>query len=271
MSKYEGSISAIRNLLGNIQSNIRHYESRSDLDSEYRMGTLRDLRAVEAEYLEVIRVLSGPEIPEQKIPHKRDWVNCPTCGEPDMRREWYSENDGPYIHCVNLACPSNVMDDRDLKQKAPSEKEPDWTEFTEKVSVLEQRLSRAEEAIRGSDAVSDEHYDPPRCIHCASDNIAVFDSDNDLCGGCGRYFPAVLSGRNKPDPSRLGLDEVLKVVCPSDFTHWLKEADRMVKKHNTGSVGRLQPLSESAVDIAAEMVVQFSAHCRKELVKAANR
>lgn len=37
---------------------------------------------------------------------KRDWVNCPICGEPDMRRE--EDCDGnALILCVNHACGSN--------------------------------------------------------------------------------------------------------------------------------------------------------------------
>ena len=39
---------------------------------------------------------------------KRDWVTCPMCGEPDMPREWIQDaDDGPYITCLNLRCPSN--------------------------------------------------------------------------------------------------------------------------------------------------------------------
>jgi hypothetical protein len=39
--------------------------------------------------------------------YKTDWVKCPICEEPDMRREWHSKEDGPYIHCTNLNCLSN--------------------------------------------------------------------------------------------------------------------------------------------------------------------
>lgn len=43
-----------------------------------------------------------------KEPFKRDFVNCPICDEPGMRREWIgSESDGPYIFCCNIGCRSN--------------------------------------------------------------------------------------------------------------------------------------------------------------------
>lgn len=38
---------------------------------------------------------------------KRDWVDCPICGEPDMARE--TDNEGHSLnYCVNHACPSNA-------------------------------------------------------------------------------------------------------------------------------------------------------------------
>lgn len=37
----------------------------------------------------------------------RDWVDCPICGEPDMRRETDSEGYA-LIFCVNHSCPSNT-------------------------------------------------------------------------------------------------------------------------------------------------------------------
>lgn len=36
-----------------------------------------------------------------------DWVNCPVCGEPDMRREEHGEECDAFIFCVNHACASN--------------------------------------------------------------------------------------------------------------------------------------------------------------------
>lgn len=42
-----------------------------------------------------------------KEPFKRDFVNCPICNEPGMRREWLHEDSGPIIHCVNIGCRSN--------------------------------------------------------------------------------------------------------------------------------------------------------------------
>jgi hypothetical protein len=42
---------------------------------------------------------SGPAL-------KIDWVNCPICDEPDMRKETFDE-DMALIHCTNHGCPSN--------------------------------------------------------------------------------------------------------------------------------------------------------------------
>lgn len=32
----------------------------------------------------------------------------------------------------------------------------------------------------------------PKCIYCKSTEIIVFDSNNDICNGCGKYMPAVI-------------------------------------------------------------------------------
>lgn len=37
---------------------------------------------------------------------KSDWVNCPVCGEPDMRKETDADGNA-LIHCVNHGCLSN--------------------------------------------------------------------------------------------------------------------------------------------------------------------
>jgi hypothetical protein len=34
------------------------------------------------------------------------------------------------------------------------------------------------------------------CPHCRSADIQMFDSDNDMCKTCGRYFPAVISHKH---------------------------------------------------------------------------
>lgn len=41
------------------------------------------------------------------IEAEREWVNCPICGEPDMRAD--REEDGWLVSCVNLGCPSNQI------------------------------------------------------------------------------------------------------------------------------------------------------------------
>jgi hypothetical protein len=42
-------------------------------------------------------------------PSKREWVRCPICGEPDMRKECDEEGNA-LILCVNHACGSNGGD-----------------------------------------------------------------------------------------------------------------------------------------------------------------
>ncbi|WP_146187198.1 hypothetical protein [Novimethylophilus kurashikiensis] len=47
------------------------------------------------------------EDPRQVV--RRDWVDCPICGEPDMRKETSPEG-AVLIFCVNHACASNGGD-----------------------------------------------------------------------------------------------------------------------------------------------------------------
>lgn len=59
-------------------------------------------------------------------PIKLHWVNCPVCDEPDMRQEWFSDDDGPYIFCTNIACLSNGGESmkEDLRKKdSPPQKQ----------------------------------------------------------------------------------------------------------------------------------------------------
>lgn len=51
---------------------------------------------------------------------KRDWVNCPICGESDMRREEDAEGNA-LILCVNHACASNGGTNADALEKAKRE------------------------------------------------------------------------------------------------------------------------------------------------------
>ncbi len=48
-------------------------------------------------------------------PTKREWVSCPICGEPDMRREENKDGDA-LILCVNHACASNGGSNADAIQ-----------------------------------------------------------------------------------------------------------------------------------------------------------
>lgn len=60
--------------------------------------------------LPALKTLTAPTVTpgEQESPSvaKRDWVNCPICGEPDMRRE-EDRHGNVLIMCVNHACASN--------------------------------------------------------------------------------------------------------------------------------------------------------------------
>lgn len=49
--------------------------------------------------------VAQPAAPAQK----HDWVNCPICGEPDMRKEWLGDGE-VLITCTNHACKSNGGD-----------------------------------------------------------------------------------------------------------------------------------------------------------------
>lgn len=66
--------------------------------------------------LDALVCRSGDLIPS---PAKRDWVNCPICGESDMRRE--EDVDGnALILCVNHACASNGGTNADALRPLPS-------------------------------------------------------------------------------------------------------------------------------------------------------
>lgn len=63
--------------------------------------------------------LTSPEQSSGLVGAKRDWVKCPICGEPDMRKE--SDEDGnAIITCVNHACASNGGSNADALNKHPS-------------------------------------------------------------------------------------------------------------------------------------------------------
>jgi hypothetical protein len=49
--------------------------------------------------------------PPGEVPLLVDWVNCPICGETDMRREFDAEKNS-LIFCVNHACKSNSGPER---------------------------------------------------------------------------------------------------------------------------------------------------------------
>lgn len=58
------------------------------------------------------------------LPHcvNREWVNCPICGEPDMRKE--TDKDGnSLVLCVNHVCASNGGDNADAIMRAKYSRE----------------------------------------------------------------------------------------------------------------------------------------------------
>lgn len=46
-------------------------------------------------------------------PFKRVWVTCAICEEDGMPAVWWDEDDGPYVTCMNVSCPSNKVPDRE--------------------------------------------------------------------------------------------------------------------------------------------------------------
>lgn len=52
---------------------------------------------------------------------ERDWVDCPVCGEPDMRQE--TEDFNKIISCTNSACASNGGDNYTMLAAPPEPKD----------------------------------------------------------------------------------------------------------------------------------------------------
>lgn len=59
------------------------------------------------------------------------WINCPICGEPDMRAEPDGDEGDVLIHCTNLCCASNGGDNSEALDK----------KLQSKLSKLEAELS----------------------------------------------------------------------------------------------------------------------------------
>lgn len=53
-------------------------------------------------------------------------------------------------------------------------------------------FDRALAALTSLSAAPQGVVKKPKCPHCGSTNLFMFDSDNDICGKCEKYFPAVL-------------------------------------------------------------------------------
>jgi len=68
--------------------------------------------------LELVAALAS--LPSTGGAGARDWVDCPICGESDMRREKDAETGLFYIHCVNLNCGSNGGGNFSALAAAPS-------------------------------------------------------------------------------------------------------------------------------------------------------
>jgi hypothetical protein len=92
-------------------------------------------------YKEQVRLLEEQRDRETSLIPKpqrteRRWVNCPVCGEPDMRRESDSEGN-TLILCVNHACASNGGTNADVIEMR----------FKDKLTAAQARAERAEKEL----------------------------------------------------------------------------------------------------------------------------
>ncbi len=64
--------------------------------------------------------------------------------------------------------------------------------------------------------IDPEEMDRPKCPHCGSTKVSMFDSDNDICGECNKYFPAVISESKTPEEFEYLLNESEYIINESD-------------------------------------------------------
>jgi hypothetical protein len=105
-SRQEIEVEVSEKLLAKWSGDMRSCGEISCDDCNDRTAALRE-RAQKAE-AEVERLKRLPELTIVRIPDavKREWVHCPVCDEPDMRKE--TDKDGnSLIYCVNHNCASN--------------------------------------------------------------------------------------------------------------------------------------------------------------------
>jgi len=78
----------------------------------------------------------------------REWVRCPVCGEPDMRKEYFGEEKYPLIFCVNHGCKSNGGDNHDALQDQPQQFLTDLKAALERAEGKLNEESAAQATIR---------------------------------------------------------------------------------------------------------------------------
>lgn len=93
---------------------------------------------------------------------KTDWVNCPICGEPDMKRE--SDDDGFIITCTNLCCASNGGDNHSVLK---IESSPFTARMAEE--MLERRA-----ALDAANAIIAQQADEMATLQAALDRMTAW-------------------------------------------------------------------------------------------------
>jgi rubrerythrin len=86
------------------QESAKRAAREAEEKAERRLEVLRGQNELLRMELEDTRQALAREIPV--APARRDWVDCPVCGESDMRRE-ADEEDNVIITCTNHECGSN--------------------------------------------------------------------------------------------------------------------------------------------------------------------
>lgn len=67
----------------------------------------------------------------------------------------------------------------------------EWYENEEKEKEKENVIKK--QTILEKITQNKKNNNEMKCSYCNSNNIYIFDSDNDKCGNCGKVFPAVLN------------------------------------------------------------------------------
>lgn len=104
----------------------------------------------------------------EKDADSREWVNCPICGESDMRKERESDCEAGegYIHCVNLACASNGGDNSSALMERLRQKQGEI--IAASPSVLHEELLRV---VRGYDSTISTYQSLTQQLKCDNDAL----------------------------------------------------------------------------------------------------